>query len=109
MPFSSMLNDKVTILKNNNWNEVINNVQPTFVKQNQLLYTYSNKTNFWGGNEYLNFDSKIIRNKSLNIVKITKNPNYKKKIANKKLNEKNFRKTLAHLLADVQACFLTLP
>lgn len=61
----------VAIIKNNNWNETISNLQPTFFKQNQLLYTYTNKTNFWGGNEYLNFDSKIIRNKSLNIIKVT--------------------------------------
>jgi hypothetical protein len=66
----------VALIKNNNWNEIINNVQPTFFKPNQLLYTYTNKTNFWGGNEYLNFDSKIIRNRSLNIVKITKEDVY---------------------------------
>ena len=60
----------VVLLKNENWNEKITNVQPTFFKQNQLQYTYTNKTNFWGGNEYLNFDSKFIRNKSLNVVKI---------------------------------------
>jgi hypothetical protein len=66
----------VTILKNNNWNETISNLQPTFFKPNQLLYDYTNKTNFWGGNEYLNFDSKIIRNKSLNIVKIIKKDVY---------------------------------
>ncbi|EAR13328.1 hypothetical protein PI23P_02502 [Polaribacter irgensii 23-P] len=66
----------VTILKNNNWNEVISDLQPTFFKQNQLLYTYTNKTNFWGGNEYLNFDSKILRNKSINIIKITKEEVY---------------------------------
>ena len=60
----------VVLLKNKNWNEKISNLQPTFFKQNQLKYTYSNKTNFWGGNEYLNFDSKFIRNKSLNVVKI---------------------------------------
>jgi hypothetical protein len=60
----------VVLLKNKNWNEKITNLQPTFFKQNQLKYTYSNKTNFWGGNEYLNFDSKFIRNKSLNVVKI---------------------------------------
>mgnify|MGYP001474873565 FL=1 len=66
----------ITLLKNNNWNESIHDVQPTFFKQNQLLYTYMNKTNFWGGNEYLNFDSKILRNKSLNIVKITKKEVY---------------------------------
>lgn len=62
----------VAILKNENWNEKITNLQPTFFHQNQLKYTYSNKTNFWGGNEYLNFDSKLIRNKSLNVVKIIK-------------------------------------
>ena len=66
----------VTILKNNNWNESISNLQPTFFKSNQLLYTYTNKTNFWGGNEYLNFDSKIIRNTNLNIAKITKEDVY---------------------------------
>ncbi len=60
----------VVILKNENWNEKITNIQPTFFRQNQLKYTYANKTNFWGGNEYLNFDSKLIRNRSLNVVKI---------------------------------------
>ncbi|WP_201288863.1 type IX secretion system plug protein [Polaribacter septentrionalilitoris] len=62
----------VVILKNNNWNETITDLQPTFFKPNQLLYTYTNKTNFWGGNEYLNFDTKIIRNNSLNIIKVEK-------------------------------------
>jgi hypothetical protein len=60
----------VVLLKNENWNEQITDLQPTFFKRNQLKYTYTNKTNFWGGNEYLNFDSKFIRNKSLNVVKI---------------------------------------
>jgi hypothetical protein len=60
----------VVLLKNENWNEKLTNLKPTFFKQNQLKYTYANKTNFWGGNEYLNFDSKFIRNKSLNVVKI---------------------------------------
>lgn len=60
----------IALLKNENWNEKITNLQPTFFQQNQLKYTYANKTNFWGGNEYLNFDSKLIRNKSLNVVKI---------------------------------------
>ncbi|WP_334055796.1 type IX secretion system plug protein [Polaribacter sp. P097] len=62
----------VAILKNENWNEKITDLQPTFFKPNQLKYTYSNKTNFWGGNEYLNFDSKFLRNKSINIVRIEK-------------------------------------
>ncbi|OAD45853.1 type IX secretion system plug protein [Polaribacter atrinae] len=62
----------VVILKNNNWNEKITDLQPTFFKPNQLLYTYTNKTNFWGGNEFLYFDNKIIRNNSLNVVKVIK-------------------------------------
>ena len=60
----------VVVLKNENWNEKITGLQPTFFKSGQLKYTYSNKTNFWGGNEYLNFDSKLIRNRSINVVKI---------------------------------------
>ena len=60
----------VVLLKNENWNKKLTNLKPTFFRQNQLKYTYANKTNFWGGNEYLNFDSKFIRNKSLNVVKI---------------------------------------
>ena len=60
----------IPMLKNENWNEKITNLQPTFFQQNQLKYTYANKTNFWGGNEYLNFDNKYIRNSSLNVVRV---------------------------------------
>jgi len=66
----------VVILKNNNWNEKITDIQPTFFKQNQLLYTYTNKTNFWGGNEYTFFDTKLISNNSLNIAKVIKKDIY---------------------------------
>lgn len=60
----------VVLLKNENWNEKITDLKPTFFKQNQLVYAHTNNTNFWGGNEYLNFDSKFLRSKSLNIAKI---------------------------------------
>ena len=60
----------IVLIKNENWGNTITNLQPTFFQQNLLKYTYSNQTNFNGGNEYLNFDSKIIRNKSVNIVKV---------------------------------------
>jgi hypothetical protein len=66
----------VVVLKNKNWNEKITDLQPTFFKQNQLLYTYTNKTNFWGGNEYFNFDSKFVRNTSLNVVRVVKKDIY---------------------------------
>ena len=61
---------KVCIIQNDNWNATITDLTPTFFKPNQLLYTYTNKTNFWGGNEYYNFDSKELFNRSLNVVKI---------------------------------------
>jgi len=61
---------KVVILQNDVWQTAITHLQPTFYKPQQLVYNYTQKTNFWGGNEFLNFDNKILRNKSLNIVKI---------------------------------------
>lgn len=60
---------KVTLFQNHNWNTAITNLQPQFFRQNQLVYNYVNKTNFWGGNEYLNFDSKNIQITSLHIAK----------------------------------------
>lgn len=60
----------VVVLKNQNWNTSITNIQPTFFQQHQLKYTYTNKTNFWGNNEYLNFDTKVLRNRGLNTCKV---------------------------------------
>jgi hypothetical protein len=37
---------KVILLKNDNWNEKITGLQPQFYKQHQLVYRYTNKTNF---------------------------------------------------------------
>ncbi len=58
---------KVSLFQNNNWNTAITDLKPQFFRPNQLLYTYTRKSNFWGGNEFLNFDSKHIRNTSINI------------------------------------------
>lgn len=60
------------VLQNNNWETVKTDFQPTFFKQNQLVYSYTKNSNFAGGNEYLNFDNKILRNKSLNTQFIEK-------------------------------------
>ena len=78
---------KVVILKNENWNEKITDLQPTFFKANQLLYTYTNKTNFWGDNEYYNFDTKIIRNRSLGIQRVEKREVYHHYIYPKNYNK----------------------
>lgn len=60
----------VVILQNENWHTAISDIQPQFFKPNQLIYNYTQKTNFWGGNEFLFFDAKIIQNTSLNIAKV---------------------------------------
>lgn len=67
---------KVTLFQNHNWNTAINNIQPQFIKPQQLLYNHTLKTNFWGGNEFLNFDSKHIRSTSLNIAKVERKDIY---------------------------------
>ena len=59
----------VAILQNENWKTAITKIQPQFYKPNQLVYNYIKKTNFWGGNEYLFFDNKNIRNASVSIAR----------------------------------------
>ena len=56
-------------MQNNDWNTVISNLKPQFFETNQLIYNYTQTSNFWGGNEFLNFDNKYIRNTTLNIAK----------------------------------------
>lgn len=63
---------KVSVLQNHNWNIAKNNIEPLFIKPYQLVYNHTMKTNFWGGNEFLNFDNKYIRNTSLNIAKTSR-------------------------------------
>ncbi|MFY0630258.1 MAG: DUF5103 domain-containing protein [Flavobacteriaceae bacterium] len=62
----------VAILQNENWNTALTGVQPQFYKSNQLIYRYTRETNFWGGNEYLHFDNKLIRNGNINISRVEK-------------------------------------
>ena len=66
----------VALFQNNNWNTVITGLQPQFYKTNQLLYNYTNKTNFWAGNEFLNFDTKNIRNTNLKFTHIERKNRY---------------------------------
>jgi hypothetical protein len=61
---------KPVILQNNNWETAISGLKPQFFRGNQLLYKYNRETSFWGGNEFLYFDSKSIRNTTLNIANV---------------------------------------
>lgn len=55
------------ILQNNNWQTAITNIKPQYIRGSQLIYKYDNETSYWGGNEFLYFDSKSLRNATINI------------------------------------------
>ncbi len=61
---------KVAILQNHFWPTAIYDVPPQFTLGNELVYKYDRETSFFGGNEYLNFDTKDLRAPSSVISKI---------------------------------------
>lgn len=58
---SPLQNVKVLLLQNGKFNNAIYNVKPMFTISNDLIYKYDAETQFWAGNEYLNFDNKNIQ------------------------------------------------
>ncbi|CAM1351514.1 type IX secretion system plug protein [Tenacibaculum crassostreae] len=66
----------VTLFQNHNWNTAINNLEPVFIKPQQLQYNHTVATNFWAGNEFLNFDTKFIRSSSLNVARVEREEIY---------------------------------
>lgn len=58
---SPLQNVKVLLLQNGKLNEAITNVKPMYTIGNDLIYKYDSETQFWGGNEFLYFENKIIR------------------------------------------------
>ena len=58
------------IIQNNNWQTAITGLKPQFYRGTQLLYKYNKETSFFGGNEFLYFDSKAIRSTTLNIANV---------------------------------------
>lgn len=61
---------KTVILQNNNWQTAITGLKPQFYRSNQLLYLYNKETSYWGGNEFLYFDTKGIREATINIARV---------------------------------------
>nr|WP_317044671.1 type IX secretion system plug protein domain-containing protein [Flavobacterium cyanobacteriorum] len=66
-----MQNVKVALFQNGRFDNAIYNVKPQFTIGNDLIYRYDKETQFWAGNEYLNFDNKDIRNAVNNVLRIT--------------------------------------
>jgi len=58
------------ILQNNNWQTANVGLKPQYYRGTQLLYKYNKEASFWAGNEFLYFDSKSIRNSTLNIANV---------------------------------------
>jgi hypothetical protein len=61
---------KVAILQNYHWPTVITNIAPQFTLGNELVYKYDQETSFFGGNEYLLFDTSDLRAPSSQIARI---------------------------------------
>lgn len=52
---------KIAILQNHHWPTALYNIKPQFTIGNELVYKYDTETSFFGGNEFLNFDTKDLR------------------------------------------------
>ena len=61
---------QVAIYKNHDWNSFINNLKPQYYRGTQLIYKYGDETTFFGGNEFLNFDTKDYRSNNNNIRRV---------------------------------------
>jgi hypothetical protein len=57
-----MQNLKVLLLQNGKFNTAIRNIAPQYTVSNNFVYKYDQETQFWAGNEFLNFDSKDLKN-----------------------------------------------
>ena len=58
---------KVKVFKNNELNYSVDNIKPQYNMGQKLIYKYDKELSFWGGNEYLFFENKFVRNTSINI------------------------------------------
>lgn len=71
-----LMNVKVMLVQNGNFNTVIKNIKPMYTLGNDLIYKYDAETQFWAGNEFLNFDNKDIRGVNNTVSRVTSNQTY---------------------------------
>jgi hypothetical protein len=67
---------KAVILQNYYWPGAIYNIKPQFTMGSELVYKYDQETSFWGGNEFLYFDTSDLRAPTAAISKIRMNDLY---------------------------------
>ncbi len=61
---------KVAILQNYQWETALYNIPPQYTLGGELVYKYDKETSFFGGNEYLNFDTSDLRAPTSQISRI---------------------------------------
>jgi len=67
--FQSPLNNvKIMLLQNGKFDNAITNIKAQYTIGNDLIYKYDAETQFWAGNEFLNFENKDIRAANNNIA-----------------------------------------
>ena len=71
-----LLNVKIMLMQNGNFNTTIKNVRPMFTIGNDLIYRYDTETQFWAGNEFLNFYNKDIRAANNTVAQVRSNQTY---------------------------------
>lgn len=67
---------KVAIIQNSDLNTVITDIKPQFNLGNKQVYRYDEKTSFWAGNEFLNFENRDFRSPNVNIDFVRKKDLY---------------------------------
>jgi hypothetical protein len=70
---NSLKNVKVLLMQNGKFDNAITNIKPQYTLGNDLIYKYDAETQFWAGNEFLNFENKDIRAANNNINYIDSN------------------------------------
>lgn len=71
-----LLNVKVLLMQNGNFNTTIKDVKPMYTIGNDLIYRYDSETQFWAGNEFLNFYNKDIRAANNTVALVRSNETY---------------------------------
>ncbi|QLG44341.1 type IX secretion system plug protein [Costertonia aggregata] len=61
---------KIALIQNYHWPTALYDIKPQFTIGNQLVYKYDQETSFYGGNEYLLFDTSDLRAPSAHISSI---------------------------------------
>lgn len=62
-------NIKVSIFQNARWDTAKHNIAPQYTIGNELVYRYNEETQFWGGNEFWNFENSTIRATSNTVLR----------------------------------------